>query len=90
MDVVLVPLQDSGTMPADNTPPIRKRLAAEAKGVATDPLPGHSARGVATSARAGVTGLCKSAVRSTKEQPMLGSGQFAKKQASRRMRCMRQ
>ena len=26
-------------MPADNTPPIRKRLAAEAKGVATDPDP---------------------------------------------------
>ena len=25
-------------MPADNTPPIRKRLAAEAKGVATDPI----------------------------------------------------
>ena len=38
MDVVLVPLQDSGAMPADNTPPIRKRLAAEAKGVATDPM----------------------------------------------------
>ena len=36
--MVLVPLQDSGTMPADNTPPIRKRLAAEAKGVATDPI----------------------------------------------------
>ena len=30
--------QDSGTMPADSTPPIRKRLAAEAKGVATDPI----------------------------------------------------
>ena len=25
-------------MPADNTPPIRKRLAAKAKGVATDPI----------------------------------------------------
>ena len=25
-------------MPADNTPPILKRLAAEAKGVATDPI----------------------------------------------------
>ena len=25
-------------MPADNTPPIRKCLAAEAKGVATDPI----------------------------------------------------
>ena len=25
-------------MPADNTPPIRKRLGAEAKGVATDPI----------------------------------------------------
>ena len=25
-------------MPADNTPPIRKRLAAEAKGVETDPI----------------------------------------------------
>ena len=25
-------------MPADNTPPIRKPLAAEAKGVATDPI----------------------------------------------------
>ena len=25
-------------MPADNTPPIRKRLAAEAKGAATDPI----------------------------------------------------
>ena len=34
----LVPLQDSGAMPADNTPPIRKRLAAEAKGAATDPI----------------------------------------------------
>ena len=29
---------DSGAMPADNTPPIRKRLAAEAKGVATAPI----------------------------------------------------
>jgi len=37
-DVDLAPLQDSGAMPADNTPPIRKRLAAEAKGVATDPI----------------------------------------------------
>ena len=34
----LVPLQDSGAMTADNTPPIRKRLAAEAKGAATDPI----------------------------------------------------
>ena len=25
-------------MPADNTPPIRKRLAAEAKGTAADPI----------------------------------------------------
>ena len=25
-------------MPADNTPPIRKRLAAEAKGIASDPI----------------------------------------------------
>ena len=25
-------------MPADNTPPIRKRLAAEARGVATAPI----------------------------------------------------
>lgn len=25
-------------MPADNTPPIRKRMAAEAKGVAHDPI----------------------------------------------------
>ena len=34
----LVPLQDSGAMPADNTPPIRKRLAANAKGAAADPI----------------------------------------------------
>ena len=34
----LVPLQDSGAMPSDNTPPIRKRLAAEAKGIETDPI----------------------------------------------------
>ena len=34
----LVPLQDSGAMPADNTPPIRKRLAAEAKGIASNPI----------------------------------------------------
>ena len=34
----LVPLQDSEAMPADNTPPIRKRLAADAKGAATDPI----------------------------------------------------
>ena len=34
----LVPLQDSGAMPADNTPPIHKRLAADAKGVTTDPI----------------------------------------------------
>ena len=34
----LVPLQDSGAMPADNTPPIRKRLAADAKGIASDPI----------------------------------------------------
>ena len=25
-------------MPTDNTPPIRKRLAAEAKGIASDPI----------------------------------------------------
>ena len=25
-------------MPADNTPPIRKRLATEAQGIATDPI----------------------------------------------------
>ena len=31
-------LQDSGGMPADNTPPIRKRLAAEAKGTAAYPI----------------------------------------------------
>ena len=37
-DVDLVLLQDSGAMHADNTPPIRKRLAAEAKGAATDPI----------------------------------------------------
>ena len=34
----LVPLQDSGAMPADNTPPIRKRFPAEAKAAATDPI----------------------------------------------------
>ena len=34
----LVPRQDSGTMPADNTPPIRKRLSADATGAATDPV----------------------------------------------------
>ena len=33
-----LPRQDSGAMPADNTPPFRKRLAAEAKGVASDPI----------------------------------------------------
>ena len=33
----LVPLQDSGAMPADR-PPIRKRMAAEAKAAATDPI----------------------------------------------------
>ena len=33
-----LPLQDSGAMPADNTPPIRKRLAADANGAANDPI----------------------------------------------------
>ena len=33
-----LPVQDSGAMPADKTPPIRKRLAAEAKGIASDPI----------------------------------------------------
>ena len=33
-----IPLQDSGAMPADNTPPIRKRLAADAKGCPSDPI----------------------------------------------------
>ena len=37
-DVDPLPLQDSGAMPADNTPPIRKCLAADAKGVTTDPI----------------------------------------------------
>ena len=37
-DVKASSLQDSGGMPADNTPPIRKRLAAEAKEIATDPI----------------------------------------------------
>ena len=37
-DVEFSSAKDSGAMPADNTPPIRKRLAAEAKGVATDPI----------------------------------------------------
>ena len=36
--MILRPLQDSGAMPADNTPPIRKRLAAEAKGIAAEPI----------------------------------------------------
>ncbi|QNJ19740.1 hypothetical protein SynA1825c_01434 [Synechococcus sp. A18-25c] len=36
--MILRPLQDSGAMPADNTPPIRKRLATEAQGIATDPI----------------------------------------------------
>ena len=52
-DVDLVPLQDSGTMPADNTPPIRKRLAAEAKGVATDPITLAIAREVLRRVREG-------------------------------------
>ena len=37
-DVDLAPLQDSGAMPADNTPPIRKRLSADANGAANDPI----------------------------------------------------
>ena len=37
-DVQFSSPEDSGTMPADNTPPIRKTLAAESKGIATDPI----------------------------------------------------
>ena len=37
-DVDPLPLQDSEAMPADNTPPIRKRLAAEAEGCPSDPI----------------------------------------------------
>ena len=38
--------QDSGAMPAENTPPFSQRLAAEAKGVATDPINQSIAREV--------------------------------------------
>ena len=51
MDLVL--LQDSGAMPADNTPPIRKRLAAEANGAATDPINLDIAREVLRQMREG-------------------------------------
>ena len=37
-DVQFSSPEDSGAMPANNTPPIRKPLAAESKGIATDPI----------------------------------------------------
>ena len=40
-------------MPADNTPPIRKRLAAEANGAATDPINLDIAREVLRRVREG-------------------------------------
>ena len=40
-------------MPTDNTPPIRKRMADEAKGVATDPISLAIARDVLRRVREG-------------------------------------